>query len=381
MRVTQERWTPKDGWQRRAGEESLRSPQLVLVFGSGDDFVATNSFARWRERFPTGTIVSCSTAGEISQEQVTDGAEVATALEFERTTLRVAARDIASADESAAVGEALGAALCDANLRHVLLISEGLEVNGSGLTAGLRERLPGHVSVSGGLAGDGTRMQSTAVGCDDAPRRGRVVAVGLYGDAVRIGFGTLGGWDPFGPERIVTRSQGNVLYELDGASALSVYRKYLGEYAHQLPSSGLLFPLAVRASLDEEPVVRTLLALDETEQSITFAGDVPNGARARLMRANFDRLIDGAADAARHATRLAENRDPTLALLVSCVGRKLLLGQRVEEEVEGVREVLGPSPVLAGFYSYGEVCSQLVTQHCALHNQSMTVTTIREESA
>jgi hypothetical protein len=213
---------------------------------------------------------------------------------------------------------------------------------------------------------------------DSLPAVGRVAAIGFYGSRLKVGYGSLGGWDPFGPERLITRSSGNILYELDGQPALPLYKKYLGEHAAGLPATGLLFPLSVRTTHEQGEVVRTILAIDEAQQSMTFAGDMPKGAYARLMKANFDRLIDGAHGAAKTSYESIGSSSADLAILISCVGRKLVLKQRTEEEIEAVRQVLGDRTVLAGFYSYGEICPSAPNANCALHNQTMTITTFSE---
>jgi hypothetical protein len=259
----------------------------------------------------------------------------------------------------------------------VLVLSDGLHVNGSALVAGLTAGLPPTVSITGGLAADGDRFKTTLVIGAGRPQERIVAVAGLYGEGLVIGYGSLGGWDPFGPERLITRANENVLYELDGQSALGVYKRYLGEHAAALPASGLLFPLSLRSDEQSGGVVRTILAVDEASQSLTFAGSVPEGSYARLMKANFDRLIDGAAGAAR-ASRVPLSNEAELALLISCVGRKLLLRQRTEEEVESVGEVLGRRPVLTGFYSYGEISPSTPSARCELHNQTMTITTLTE---
>jgi hypothetical protein len=202
--------------------------------------------------------------------------------------------------------------------------------------------------------------------------------VGLYGSRLKVGFGSLGGWDSFGPDRLITKSKANVLYELDGQSALGLYKQYLGEHAKGLPATGLLFPLSIRTQSGETAVVRTILSVDEAEQSMTFAGEIPEGAYARLMKANFDRLIDGATGAARTSEQALGPGSAELALLISCVGRKLVLKQRVEEEVEAVRDVLGEGTTLAGFYSYGEISPFAPGARCELHNQTMTITALSE---
>ena len=232
--------------------------------------------------------------------------------------------------------------------------------------------------MTGGLSGDGARFGRTLVMAGDRIGERLVAAVGLYGDKLDIGFASLGGWDPFGPERRVTRSEGHVLYELDGDSALALYKRYLGEHAAGLPATGLLFPLALRSEHIQRPVVRTILAVDEATGAMTFAGDVPEGAFVRLMRANFDRLVDGAMGAAKVSRDANDGRQAQLGILISCVGRKLVLKQRIEEEVEAVRHVLGHAACLTGFYSYGEISPFTPGARCELHNQTMTITTLSE---
>jgi hypothetical protein len=265
-------------------------------------------------------------------------------------------------------------------LAAVFVISTGLDVNGSDLVRGLNCALPANVVVTGGLAGDGPNFKRTWVLENGKPVDQRVTAVGLYGDALRIGHGSQGGFDPFGPKRIVTRAEGNVLFELDGRPALSLYREYLGDRAKSLPSSALLFPLSVQSQSEPDKfLVRTVLAIDEEAQSVTFAGDLPEGSASQLMRSNFDRLIT-AAGTSSHDARVIHGDDssgPVLSIAISCVGRRLILGQRTEDELEATTEALGPVDRQIGFYSYGEL-SPFATGRCELHNQTMTITTICE---
>jgi len=238
---------------------------------------------------------------------------------------------------------------------------------------------PESVVVTGGLAGDGDRFQRTWVIKDGEPQSGFVTAVGLYGEAVKIGHGSKGGWDVFGPERLVTRSEGNIVYELDGKSALQLYKEYLGDRASGLPSAGLHFPLALRSDQSgQKYLVRTVLAIDEAQQSLTFAGDIPQGSWVQLMRANIDRLVTGASEAAMLTETSQSEGEAVFALAISCVGRRLVLGERTEEEIETTLDVLPPGTQQIGFYSYGEI-SPYSNGKCDLHNQTMTLTTIREE--
>lgn len=268
--------------------------------------------------------------------------------------------------------------LAGESLRHVFILSEGLDINGSELVRGLKDHLPPGTTLTGGLSGDSDRFRETYVMLDGEPQRGVVGAIGLYGKGLRVGYGSFGGWDPFGPERLITRAKGNVLYELDGKSALGLYKQYLGEHAKGLPATGLLFPLSLRMKESSRPVVRTLLSVNEEDQSMTFAGSMPENVYARLMKANFERLIDGAIEAAKSSSDTIGSANPQLAILISCVGRKLILKQRIEEEVEGVRDVLGDSAAFTGFYSYGEISPFAKGGTCELHNQTMTITVLSE---
>lgn len=328
------------------------------------------------DAYPAAHVMGCSTAGEIHGAHLSDDTVAVAVARFADTRLRCATADPADGGSHRA-GRDIGIRLRADDLRAVLVLSDGLQVNGTELTRGLGEVLPPDVVVTGGLAADGDRFGRTWVLLGGRPASGVITAVGLYGDALRVGHGSQGGWDRFGPERLVTRSAGPVLHELDGRPALALYREYLGDRAAGLPATGLLFPLALRpAGGGDAVLVRTILAVDDAAQTLTFAGDIPQGAMVQLMRATFDRLIDGAGSAAID-TATAAGDGPVLCVGVSCVGRRLVLGERTEEEIEAVLDGLPEGTRQVGFYSYGEI-SPLAAGRCDLHNQTMTLTTLAE---
>jgi len=377
MKLEQKKWTETGGWDPGPPGELGDSAQLILLFGSSSILRGKKCLDEIKRVYPKAYLLGCSTAGEIYGTQVFDDSLVVTAVSFERTQLKGLKVTIDKMENSYNVGQLLAQSLDPEGLAHVFVLSDGLKINGSELVKGLIKHLPDSVSVTGGLSGDGPFFKETYVLWDDEPERDSVAIVGLYGRDLKVGYASFGGWDPFGPERLITRSQGNVLYEFDGKSALALYKKYLGDHAKGLPSTGLLFPLSVRIKTVERGVVRTILSVNEEEQSMTFAGDVPEGAYARLMKANFDRLIDGAVEAAKTSLDMI-GAPPELAILISCVGRKLILKQRIEEELEGVHDVLGEQAVLSGFYSYGEISPFTKDAQCELHNQTMTITAFSE---
>lgn len=353
--------------------------QWVLAFGSRATVNDEAKVEVLQTLYPNAELVIASTAGEIYDSFVQDDSLVVTAIHFDHTTVHAAMIKIADYSGSRTAGQQLATALPLEGLTHVFIISDGLQVNGSELVIGLSEKISHNVPITGGLAGDGSDFKQTYVGLNGVPDAGNVIAIGLYGETLKVGHGSFGGWDNFGPERTITRAEANVLYELDGESALNLYKSYLGEEATGLPSTGLLFPLSIQLKDSEQPIVRTILAVDEDAHSMTFAGDMPVGATAQLMRANFERLIEGAGQSAEQSIETLARKDAALAICVSCVGRKLVLGQRIDEEVEAVREVLGDEAVITGFYSYGEISPLKVAARCELHNQTMTITVLAED--
>jgi hypothetical protein len=381
MKIEQTHWTEAQGWEPEKPGRLGQAANLVLLFGSTARLKEQSLLDTIKKAYPKAHLMGCSTAGEICGTRVLDDSLVVTAVQFESTTIKGVRIPVGTDRNSFQVGERLAKSLAPTGLTHMFVLSDGLNVNGSELVHGLSKHLPKDVTITGGLSGDGARFAETLVLSDSPPERNVVAVLGLYGTRLKVGYGSLGGWDPFGPERLITKSVGNVLYELDGTSALELYKKYLGEHAQGLPATGLLFPLSLRLKDGEVGVVRTILSVNEADQSMTFAGDVPVGAYARLMKANFDRLIDGAVGAARTSYEAIGSSSPDLAILISCVGRKLVLKQRVEEEVEGVRDVLGKRTVLAGFYSYGEISPFTPSAKCELHNQTMTITTLSETTS
>ena len=377
MKIERCMWQEDGGWQEPVDPLANRdSANLVLAFAAPNLLKDPVHLVHLQKRFPKAVICGCSTAGEISGTRVMDDSFTASAIAFDSSSIVALDDAITVSSESFAVGKNLADQLPKSGLVHTLVFSDGLRVNGAQLAAGIASGLPAGVAVTGGLSGDGDRFQETLVISKGQAKTGQVVLIGLYGPNLRVGFGSMGGWDSFGPERRITKAHDNILYELDGCSALDLYKEYLGEHAAKLPASGLLFPLTVRRDRSEETLVRTILAVDETTHSLTFAGDVPEGAFARLMRANFDRLVDGATGAAQKS-RHKLGVKTQFALLVSCVGRKLVLGPRIEEEVEAVTDVLG-TECTGGFYSYGEISPVAPNASCQLHNQTMTITTLSE---
>ncbi len=377
MQVSQQHWTPGTAIEARPGVS------LVLAFGSPALMADSNVYAHVARCYPGAVVVGCSSSGEIEGDQVHDDTLVLTEITFARTDVHLAWTERRVDESDEAMGERLGARLPPEYnglpLAHVCVLADGVHLNGTAFAAGVGACLPSGPAITGGLAGDVARFVETPVWAEGVRAAPAGVALGFYGQHLRVGWGAVGGWHPFGPDRLVTRSEGNVLYELDGTPALGVYKKYLGPHAKDLPGSGLLFPLSIRRSDGEREIVRSTLGIDEAEGSIRFAGDIPQGTYARFMKTNTDRLADGATEAAEDALAGLGGAAPTLAFLVSCVGRRIVMGAHTENELEAVAAALGGHAVMAGFYSHGEIAPFGGAMNCDLHNQTMTITLFAED--
>lgn len=377
MRAFSSSWSPESGWSRPPAQIEREDVQLLLAFGPYAA-PATAWFNEVKGRWPNATMVYGSGGGQIHDGEILDASVSLMGMSFESARVNVVSVSGAGIIPCEQLGRELGGKLADTEaLRHVLVFVDGLRVNGAAFTRGLTDSLPGGVTVSGGLASDGTAFEATGVGIDGPPHDRLIVGVAFSGERLVVSTGSVGGWEAFGPERLVTKSSEATVYELDGERALDVYRRYLGDLAAELPGSALHFPL----SMDSEGVqlVRTILGVDETEGSLRFAGDVPQGSKVRLMRSTNDRILDGAADAARDARNGMDGVDAQAVLCISCIGRREVLRSRCEEEIDEVAQFL-PDSVVTGFYSNGEIAppSCGTSSTALLHNQTMTITAFGE---
>lgn len=367
-----------DHWDTESSSiASKEQCNLVLLFGDADTLKSESVFDELKKLYPNAQIIGASSAGNILGSEVRSSPVIATAVQFQKGHINTATVDFSVGDDIEGISEQLISQLLEEDLKHIFILSDGLNINGSALVRGIN-KITEKISTTGGMAGDGNRFQETLVISNAPAKQCRIVAVGFYGEGFSISSGCFAGWSEFGGDRLVTKSSGSVVYELDNAPALDVYKKHIGSYADDLPNSGMRFPLSIKLKKDDPEVIRTLLDINEEDKSIIFAGDVPEGYTVRLMKPHIDMLIDGAKMAAEEVNKV--NKNQALGLVVSCTGRKIIMNDLVEEELETLEEILGKNVQLAGFYSYGEIApfsNDLFT--CELHNQTMTLTAIYEQ--
>lgn len=360
------------------GNTSLgNKAQCVMVFGCRQLIEDNSVFDDIREIYPSAYIMGCSTAGEIQDNYITDGRLNLTAVHFEKSQAVFGKVEISNDCNFYELGEKLASSIDRTDLKHIFLLTDGVNMNGSKLVEGIKSTIGSDIPITGGLAGDGLDFAKTAVIANDYAQDKIIVFAAFYGK-IKSGCASFGGWDTFGIERVVTKSKDNILYEIDNKPALDIYREYLGEKAKGLPASGLRFPMSFRYKNSQDSFVRTMLDIDEKSNSMIFRADIPEGALCKLMKSNTYNLIDAAKTVTERSLKMLSCKKTELAVVVSCVGRKALLKQRTDEEIENVREILGKDTVITGYYSYGEIGPARENAKCEMHNQTMTVTLFSE---
>lgn len=351
---------------------------LVLGFGKKELVADEKLNHLLKSRFPFADIVMCSSAGEIIDGKMYDDSVVITAIYLEKTSIKTVSHNVGKHTDSFDLGKSLIRQFSTQGLNYILVLSDGLLINGTQLVTGMAEGNEAKVLITGGLAGDGIDFQNTIVGLNDVPQEGNIAAIGFYGSSLEVRSSSISGWDVFGPERTVTKSSGTNVYEIDHQSAIELYKLYLGPYIDDKTNTTLLFPLAVKLPGKAHYFTRSILSINYDKHCMVFAGDIPEGAGVRFMKASFEKLIDAAEQAARNINSDDRSYEPELAFLVSCVGRKRILDKQIGEEIGVVADYFTNKTATVGFYSYGEISPQMVSGPCELHNQTMTITTLRE---
>ena len=370
----------KDELDDAFAEIAALSPSLVFMFAAP----ALLRDAAVSEKIKNGLkaphSIGCSSAGEIGMTGLLDLSVTFLAIKFDSTEVHSFALPLVRMGDSYNVGVELAAKLKGPKLKGVIVLTPGVNINTNQLVHGLNSQLGSEVIISGGMAGDDDRFEQTTTFHNGAFYPDYVVAVGLYGDQIFISTGSEGGWKPFGPARRVTRSDGPVVYEIDGKPALQLYKEYLGEQAKTLPASGISYPFAIlREDRKTSGIIRSAMDVDLEKGSLIFAADVPQDSLVCLMHAESDALTEGASKAAKQAMsgNMGTN-DGACALLVSCIGRRFVLSIDVDDEIDAARSVLGSHTQVAGYYAYGEICPYEGTGRAELHNQTMTITYMTE---
>ena len=327
----------------------------------------------------TGNLIGCTTGGEISDLGISTGSAVLGGIVTDKIDFHIASA-VNLKQDSEEAGKNLARQL-PGNVSHVQLFSDGLTGNGCAILRGINSVFKGQTPIVGGTAGDDGKFQRTWQFAGDKLLSDAVVAIGFSGD-FRIGTGAKSGWAPIGVAKKVTRASGNTLYELNGESALKVYERFLGKHAAKLPAIGVEYPLGLTESNRDRWsdggeydsfLLRATMSVDRRQGSITFAGEIPEGARVHLTCGDSASILSAVEKAAREAISDLGGGLPNVVFCYSCYARKIVLGRRITEETDIVRQSIGKDTPLMGFYTYGEFCGVSSDSACYLHNETISL--------
>ena len=335
--------------------------------------------------FPYSHFSGASGAGEICGDEITDDEMVINIIKFSNgNDFKQFEISLATPCDSVKTGAEIAQLLNEFNATGAVLFSDGLNVDGALIVDSINRNLKNPVQIIGGLAGDGVDFKETYV-LNDQKIQSHKLTIIAFKNSIKLATIAHGGWERFGLKYTITKSVANVVYEIDHKPALDFYKEYLGKEADKLPASGLHFPLMVFPKSDnDEAVVRTLLAVDHVQKSLTFAGSILQGSVIDIMKSTSKSLIHSTDLNSEYLNfALGDNKifnkpDQLLfSLIISCVGRRLTLGIKTEEELLGFKDMKSKNIFQSGFYSYGEISSN-EKKTCSFHNQTLTQALIWE---
>lgn len=356
--------------------DKAASAQLILLYTSRKQLENPVWLGLLRSVYPNANIMSCTTSGEIYESELLDDSISAVAISLEHSSIKVASINLKEVENSYEAGKKLVTQFSSSNLQHVLVSCDGWLVDGSELIEGMYKDLSSNVTISGGMAGDGANFSHTLVGLNHKIEQGNIVAAAFYGNKLKVGYGNHGGWDVYGPRMLVTKCNGRIIEEINHKAALPLYKTYIGSDSEGLPGTALKYPLGLIKKGKTTPLVRTIFNVDEINQTIITGSKIAVGSEICFIRAEFDNIIKGVEQAAESAVSLTDG-PVELALIVSCIGRKLLFGQDIQEEIEICKKKLGRQTPVIGYYSNGEI-STTDRKYAELHHQMVTITTFSE---
>ncbi len=274
----------------------------------------------------------------------------------------------------------------DGNALSLFVFPDGMGGDGVRVIEGLQAGMSHPIEIVGGFLGDNDRFFRTFQYCNGKVYQNAITGLLIIAPSgldVKTGTGVGSGFASIGNSMCCTESSGNVIEEIDHEPALDLYMELLGEgRSRRLPEVCLEYPFGLIESTAQRPgppyfQIRCGLSVDYEKKTITLAGAVPKGSAMTLTSGSRGDLINGARTAAERARDCLKGYKPELIVVFSCVGRKIVLGRRVEEEVKVVKEVLGMSTPVIGFYTYGEIGPvDIMTEDLTdvrFHNETLVV--------
>jgi len=351
--------------------ESFR-PNLAFVFASVE-----LDIAKVRAAFEKYNLLvfGASTCGEIcfdgSNEGIYEGSVAVTLVELNPEAFAGILID-GNGLNSLDLGKAVAAWGKKLFQKPAFLIAvSGLTANGQEVVEGVLETAGQNTFMFGGLAGDDAHFIETFVFNHDLINKNGAVAIAFDTDLVKLRGLATSGWVSIGSDKVVTKAIGNVVYTIDNEPALKVYKEHLNISDDDLPEIGIEYPLLVKK--DNREVLRAVTGIDKEQQSLVFAGTVPQDAIVTFSTSPGFEIIEHTIKDIKQFFKDSDKAD--LMLLFSCMSRHRALGPVITEEIAEASHQAGLP--ITGFFTYGEIGNNGPAR-CDFYNETFTLAVISE---
>ncbi|NWF66917.1 MAG: PAS domain S-box protein, partial [Campylobacterales bacterium] len=346
--------------------QSHKSLLIQLFIGISDEEKVLKLLKKIKKELPKSIIIGSSTDGEIIDGNVFEDSIVISLSSFENCELK--ASFVKNDNCSFESGKTLSSSILTDNTKAMILLSDGLNINGEEFLKGVESVVDlNNVVVSGGMAGDKGMFKQTFTIFDEQIIFNGAVGVSLNSDFLKavnsVGFG----WKAIGKKMVVTKSYKNRVYNIDNFTPVEVYEHYLGkEMANRLPEIGTEFPMIIEK--DGLLVARAVLSKHE-DNSLTFAGNIHEGDTIWLGCGNYELMMNDSYNAIENLSKYNFES----IFVYSCMARRRYASNEfIEKEIVPLNKI---SPT-SGFFTYGEFFSK---KSCQLLNSTMTILALSEK--
>ena len=325
------------------------------------------------EKWPDLQLIGCTADGEFSSEcDYVEDSLVLTLFVSKNINIVSGFFDNTSTDPSKEYSQVLSEAVSRLGQKPKLciLFSDVLKTNGETVMEQITMLTEGKLPIVGGISADSWRFDECKQFFNNISSATISPFLLLAGE-FDFSVGMDSGWEPIGEIGTVTKSEGNVLYEINHKPALEFYRDILGE--NTKPT--LELPIALYDEFGSFRFMRTTFEnYDRNTGAVTYLGNVPMNYKVRITMVNRESILAGAKSSIDQAIRtFPPNELPVIALCFTCSARRVLLGTRTIEESQIVREKIGDRIKFSGFYTYGEFCPISTKLFNEFHNETFVV--------
>ncbi|MFZ0491330.1 MAG: FIST N-terminal domain-containing protein [Salegentibacter sp.] len=305
-------------------------------------------------------VLGATSCGEFINEQQTDGEIAMLLMEISKDLYSLEFEKIEDDQMELATQSLANKALQKFKNPALILCSTAINrktefFDGHKMVSTLKKSLGPEKVYYGGMAGDDWSMNGTFVFANENETDSGIAAIVLDGDKIQLNGMAINGYKPMGISRTVTRSKGNLLYEIDGKPAVEMYLKYLGKNDQQddldvFKDVSVEYPFIVERDQNETVLVSTR-DINEEENALVTDMDMPEGTNFWFAQPPGFDIVEEILEKAAMIKESQKTKADAL-LVFSCAGRPPLLGPMVTEENEGLARIWNAP--MAGFFTYGE---------------------------